>query len=52
MTEMLAAIERLRSTCRLGDGAEVTLAGRFVEHVDHREHHLGEMLARWEGGVA
>jgi GNAT superfamily N-acetyltransferase len=35
------------ATCRVG-GGEVTLAGLFVEYVDHLEHHLRKMLGRWE----
>ena len=35
------------ATCRVG-GAEVTLAGLFVDYVDHLEHHLRKMLGRWE----
>ena len=41
-----------RATCRVGGGAEVTLAGLFVEYVDHLEHHLRKMLGRWESGAA
>ena len=44
--------EGKRATCRVGGGAEVTLAGLFVAYVDHLEHHLGKMLGRWEGGAA
>ena len=40
--------EGRRATCRAGGGAEVTLAGLFVEYVDHLEHHLRKMLGRWE----
>ena len=36
---------------RVGGGAEVTLAGLFVDYVDHLEHHLRKMLGRWEGGA-
>jgi hypothetical protein len=36
--------EGRRATCRVGGGAEVTLAGLFVEYVDH----LPKMLGRWE----
>jgi hypothetical protein len=32
-------------TCRVGGGQEVTLAGLFVDYVDH----LRNMLGRWEG---
>ena len=35
-------------TCRVGGGAEVTLAGLFVDYVDHLEHHLRKMPGRWE----
>ena len=40
-----------RATCRVGGGADVTLAGLFVDYVDHLEHHLRKMLGRWEGGA-
>lgn len=36
------------ATCRVGGGAEVTLAGLFVDYVDHLEHHLRKMLGGWE----
>ena len=36
------------ATCRVGGGAEVTLAGLFVDYVDHLEHHLRKLLGRWE----
>jgi mannose-6-phosphate isomerase-like protein (cupin superfamily) len=36
------------ATCRVGGGDEVTLAGLFVDYVDHLEHHLRKMLGRWE----
>jgi hypothetical protein len=42
--------EGRRTTCRVGEGAEVTLAGLFVDYVNHLEHHLRKMLGRWEGG--
>ena len=56
-THLLHVVERMteegrRATCRVGDGAEVTLAGLFVDYVDHLEHHLRKMLGRWEGGAA
>ena len=35
-----------RKTCRVGGGAEVTLAWLFVDYVDHLEHHLRMMLGR------
>ena len=44
--------EGKRATCRVGGRAEVTLAGLFVDYVDHLEHHLRKMLGRWEGGAA
>jgi hypothetical protein len=37
-----------RATCRVGGGGEVTLAGLFVDYVDHLEHHLRKMLGQWE----
>ena len=40
-----------REPCRIGGGGEVTLAGLFVDYVDHLEHHLRKMLGRWEGGA-
>lgn len=40
--------EGRRATCRVGGGTEVTLAGLFVDYVDHLEHHLRRMLGRWE----
>jgi len=40
--------EGRRATCRVGGGEEVTLAGLFVEYVDHLEHHLRKMLGRWQ----
>jgi hypothetical protein len=43
--------EGKRATCRVGSGAEVTLAGLFVDYVDHLEHHLRKMLGRWESGA-
>ncbi len=43
--------EGQRATCRVGGGAEVTLAGLFVDYVEHLEHHLRQMLGRWEGGA-
>ena len=56
-THLLHVAERMtdegrRATCRVGDGAEVTLAALFVDYVDHLEHHLRQMLGRWEGGAA
>ena len=44
--------EGRRATCRVGGRAEVTLAGLFVDYVDHLEHHLRKMLGRWESGAA
>jgi hypothetical protein len=44
--------EGRRATCRVGGGPEVTLAGLFVDYVDHLEHHLRKMLGRWESGAA
>jgi GNAT superfamily N-acetyltransferase len=43
--------EGQRATCRVGGGGEVTLAGLFVEYVDHLEHHLRKMLGRWESDL-
>jgi hypothetical protein len=40
--------EGKRATCRVGGGAEVSLAGLFVDYVEHLEHHLRMMLGRWE----
>jgi hypothetical protein len=40
--------EGQRATCRVGSGAEVTLAGLFVDYVDHLRHHLRKMLGVWE----
>jgi GNAT superfamily N-acetyltransferase len=37
--------------CQVGGGAEVTLAGLFVDYVDHLEHHLRKMLGRWESDL-
>jgi hypothetical protein len=34
--------------CRVGGGAEVTLAGLFIVYIDRLEHHLRKMLDRWE----
>jgi hypothetical protein len=42
--------EGRRALCRVGGGAEVTLAALFVDYVDHLEHHLRKMLGRWESG--
>ena len=39
--------EGRRATCRVGGGAEVSLAGHFVDYVDHLEHHLRKMLGQW-----
>jgi DinB superfamily len=39
-------------TWRVGGGAEVTLAGLFVDYVDHLEHHLRKLLGGWAGGTA
>ena len=39
--------EARRATCRVGGGAEVTLAELFVDYVDHLEHHLRMMLGQW-----
>jgi hypothetical protein len=55
-THLLHVAERMteegrRATCRVGGGTEVTLAGLFVDYVDHLEHHLHKMLDRWEGGA-
>ena len=44
--------EGKHSTCRVGGGPEVTLAGLFGDYVDHLEHHLRKMLGRWECGAA
>jgi hypothetical protein len=41
--------EGQRSTCRVGDGDEVTVAWLFVDYVDHLEHHLRKMLGEWPG---
>ena len=38
-----------RATCRVGSGPEVTLAALFMDYVDHLEHHLRQMLGRWDG---
>ncbi len=43
--------EGQRATCRVGDGAETTLAGVFTDYVDHLEHHLRKMLGRWDSGA-
>ncbi len=43
--------EGKRAVCRVGGGAEVTLAGLFVDYVDHLEHHLRKMLGRWESDL-
>ena len=56
-THLLHVVERMteegrRATCRVGGGAEVTLAGLFVDYFDHLEYHLRMMLGRWEGGAA
>jgi hypothetical protein len=40
-----------RDTCRVGGGADVTLAGLFVDYVDHLEHQFRAMLGRWDGGA-
>src|SRR5262249_51371076 len=40
--------EGQRATCRVGGGSEVTLAGLFVDYVDHLEHHLRKMLGLWD----
>src|SRR5580700_4847276 len=37
------------ATCKVGGGAEVTLAWLFVDYVDHLEHHLRKMLGGWDG---
>src|SRR5262245_64785459 len=55
-THLLHVAERMteegrRATCRVGGGAEVTLARLFVDYVDHLEHQLRKMLGRWEGGA-
>jgi DinB superfamily len=42
------SLEGQRATCRVEGGSEVTLAGLFVDYVDHLEHHLRKMLGRWE----
>ena len=34
--------------CRVGAGAEITLAWLFVDYVDHLEHHLRKMLGKLE----
>src|SRR6516225_2439299 len=39
--------EGRRATCQVGGGAEVTLAGLFVDYVDHLEHHPRKMLGQW-----
>jgi hypothetical protein len=43
--------EGQRATCRVKGGAEVTLAGLFVDYVEHLEHHLRKMFGRWESGT-
>jgi DinB family protein len=43
--------EGKRATCRVGGREEITLAGLFVDYVDHLEHHLRKMLGRWESGA-
>lgn len=40
--------EGQRATCQVGNGGEVTLAGLFVDYVDHLEHHMRKMLGQWE----
>ena len=40
--------EGKRATCRVGGREAITLAGLFVDYVDHLEHHLRRMLGRWE----
>lgn len=44
--------EARRSTCRVGDGTELTLAALFVDYVDHLEHHIRAMFGAWESGAA
>lgn len=51
-THLLHVAERisepaLHATCRVGGGAEVTLAWLFVDYVDHLEHHLRKILGEW-----
>jgi hypothetical protein len=41
-------VDRRRTTCRVGEGAEATLEWLLVDYVDHLEHHLRAMLGRWE----
>jgi len=43
--------EGQRATCQVGGGEEVTLAGLFVDYVDPLEHHLRQMLGRWESAA-
>jgi hypothetical protein len=52
-THLLHVAERMtgdgrRATCRVGGGAEVTLAWLFTDYMDHLEHHLRAALGRWE----
>ena len=37
------------ATCWVGGGDQSTLAGLFVDYVDHLEHHLRKMLGWWDG---
>ena len=37
------------ATCKVGGGAEITLAWLFVDYVDHLDHHLRKMLGGWDG---
>ena len=40
--------EGQHAVCRVGTGAEVTLAELFVDYVAHLDHHLRKMLGGWE----
>ena len=55
-THLLHVAERMseegkRAICRVGGGAEGTLAGLFVDYVTHLEHHLRKLLGRWESDL-
>lgn len=49
--EILAAIvdripeERLSASCKVGDGAPVTLRFLIEDYIDHQKHHFGQITA-------
>src|SRR5262249_35431992 len=47
VAERMSAVDQA-ATCRVGGGGVITVAGLFVDYVDHLEHHLRKLLGEWK----